>query len=218
MYAGMAHEVLRSIAETARERLLKPEEVLFRQGDASETHYVVGWGRLRLDQTTAEGQNVVIRYMGAGDLVGTVAVVRGMPFPATAVTVDDTMVLCWSRAALFEQMERHATIAMNAMRVMALRIEELQARLREVATQRVERRIAATLLRIVRQSGRRTDEGVEIPFTISRQELAELNATTLHTVSRTLSAWQQEGILSGRRASHIVIRKPHRLVQIAEEA
>ena len=148
-----------------------------------------------------EGQNVVIRYMGAGDLVGTVAVVRETPFPATAVAVEDSMVLSWSKATLYEQMDREPVIATNAVRVMGARIEELQARLREAATQRVERRIAATLLRLVRQSGRRTDEGVEIPFTVSRQDLAELSATTLHTVSRTLSAWQQDGILSGRRAS-----------------
>src|SRR3546814_11485016 len=86
------------------------------------------------------------------------------------------------------------------------------------ATQRVERRIASTLLLMVRQSGRRGDAGVEIPFVISRNELAEMTATTLHTVSRTLAAWEQEGILTGKRTVHLVITQPHRLVEIAEQA
>ena len=106
---------------------------------------------------------------------------------------------------------------MNAIGVIGGRLEELQARLQEVATQRVERRIASTLLRLANQSGRRTEAGVEIPFPISRQDLAEMTTTTLHTVSRTLSAWDAEGIVESRRSSHLVIVKPHRLVAIAEQ-
>src|SRR3546814_17535227 len=115
-------------------------------------------------------------------------------------------------------MARYPTIALKAINVSGVRVEEVQARVREVATQRVERRIASTLLRMVRQSGRRVDAGVEIPFVISRNELAEMTATTLHTVSRTLAAWEREGILTGKRTAHLVITQPHRLVEIAEQA
>lgn len=128
------------------------------------------------------------------------------------------MVLSWSAPRLSDHMERFPSIALNAIKVVGGRIEELQARLQEIATQRVERRIAATLLRLANQAGRRVEGGVEIPFALSRQDLAEMTATTLHTVSRTLSAWDQEGIVDSRRSSHLVIRRPHRLVEIAEQA
>lgn len=218
LFSGLDPDDLANIAGEARECLLHPGDVLFRQGDVADTSYVIAWGRLRLDQTTADGQNVVIRYLSASDLVGTVAVIRDIPFPATPTAVEDTLVLAWGKNALFDQMARHPVVSVNVAKVMGGRIEELQTRLHEAATQRVERRIAATLLRLVRQSGKRTEKGVEIPFTLSRQNLAEMTATTLHTVSRTLSAWQEEGIVTGRRADHIVILKPHRLVQIAEDA
>jgi CRP-like cAMP-binding protein len=85
-----------------------------------------------------------------------------------------------------------------------------------VATERVERRIAHALLRLVRQAGRRVEAGVEIDFPLSRQDVAEMTGTTLHTVSRTLSAWESQGIVeSGRQ--QVVIRKPHALVAIAED-
>ncbi|MND03740.1 transcriptional regulator FixK [compost metagenome] len=58
--------------------------------------------------------------------------------------------------------------------------------------------------------------GVEIDFPLSRQELAQMTGTTLFTVSRTLSAWEQDGMITaGRR--RVVVRQPHRLVQIAED-
>ena len=156
--------------------------------------------------------------MGPGDLVGTVAVLRGMPFPATPIAVEDCMLLAWSALRTADLLTRYPAIALNAINVIGGRLEEMQERLREAATQRVERRIASTLLRMARQSGRRVAGGVEIPFVVSRTDLAEMTATTLHTVSRTLAAWEQQGILSGKRAAHLVIAEPHRLVEIAEQA
>jgi CRP-like cAMP-binding protein len=218
LFQGLPSESLARIAGSALEVRLNRNDSPFRQGDAATHGHIVGWGRIRLDQATPDGQNVVLRYMGAGDMLGTVAVLRGIPYPATPVAVEDSLLLAWSAPRLSEHFAEYPALAMNAVRVVGSRLEELQQRLQEVATQRVERRLAGTLLRLVRQGGRRGEQGVEIPFAMSRQDLAELTATTLHTVSRTLSAWEQQGIIAARRSSHLVILQPHRLVAIAEEA
>lgn len=208
---------IRAAAESAAELPLEVGEPLFHQGDESSHGYLLAWGRVRLDQTTEDGRNIVIRHLGPGDMVGTIAVLRDKPYPATPVVVEAGIALYWSRAVLSSVIVENPAVAANTVELIGQRMEELQERLREVATHRVERRIAATLLRMVRHAGRRVEDGVEIPFTLSRNEIAEMNATTLHTVSRTLSAWEQEGILSGKRSTHLVITKPHRLVEIAEQ-
>jgi CRP-like cAMP-binding protein len=218
LFGGLTADDLAVIAREAREQRLKKDDQPFRQGEPATRHYVIGWGRLRLDQVTRDGQNLVLRFMGEGELLGSVAVLREVPYPATPTAIEDCLLLSWSAGGFAELMERCPRISLNAVKIIGGRLEDLQERLRELATQRVERRIAATLLRMARQSGRRVAGGVEIPFVLSRNELAELTATTLHTVSRTLAAWEQEGILSGKRAAHLVIAKPHRLVEIAEQA
>jgi CRP-like cAMP-binding protein len=60
------------------------------------------------------------------------------------------------------------------------------------------------------------DTGVEIDFPVSRQDIAEMTGTTLYTVSRLMSSWEERGILSGGR-QHIVLLKAHALVAIAED-
>ena len=83
-------------------------------------------------------------------------------------------------------------------------------------TERVERRIAHALLRLAQDAGRRVEGGVEIDFPLSRQDLAQMTGTTLFTVSRTLIAWEAQGLIAtGRR--RVVIRQPHRLVRIGED-
>lgn len=217
LFDGLDMDALAAVAEAAREQTVAKGENLFEQGNDATHCYVLGWGHIRLDQVTPDGQNIVLRHMGAGDMIGTVAVLRCMPFPATPVALEDSLVLSWSALRFGELMDLHPVIARNAIGVVGGRIEELQRRLQEVATQRVEQRIAATLLRLANQTGRRIGDGIEIPFPLSRQDLAEMTATTLHTVSRTLSAWDHEGVIESRRSSHLVIRQPHRLVEIAEQ-
>jgi CRP-like cAMP-binding protein len=167
-------------------------------------------------QTTRDGQQVVVRYVGPGEFMGIAAVTAGAIYPATATAVVDSVVLSWSTAAIAAVIARHPQIAVSALGGVGGRLNEAHARLREMSTERVERRIAHALVRLVRQSGARTDEGIEIAFPISRQDIAEMTGTTLHTVSRTLAAWEGDGILAGGRQK-IVIRDPHRLVTIAED-
>jgi CRP-like cAMP-binding protein len=218
LFSGLDRAGLEAVAEAAREQTTAKGETLFEQGDEATHGHVLGWGHIRLDQVTTDGQNIVLRHMGPGDMIGFVAVLRRMPFPATPVALEDSLTLSWSAPRFGELMATYPAIARNAIDVVGGRIEELQQRLQEVATQRVEQRIAATLLRLANQTGRRVEDGIEIPFPLSRQDLAEMTATTLHTVSRTLSAWDHEGIVESRRSSHLVIRQPHRLVQIAGQA
>lgn len=217
LYHGLDEREFAAVAKDARNLSLATGDELFRQGEDAAHGYVLGWGRLRLVQQSADGQNVTLRYMNPGDMVGTVAVLRRIPFPATAIAVEDCVAFSWSAVRIADHLQRFPLIAQNAIGVVGGRVEELMARLQETATQRVERRIAGALVRLAKQSGRRVEDGVEIPFPISRQDLAEMTATTLHTVSRTLSAWNAEGVVEARRTRCIVVRDLQRLTGIAEE-
>ena len=66
-----------------------------------------------------------------------------------------------------------------------------------MSSEQVEQRLAHALLRLAKQAGRKTDAGIEIDFPISRQDVAGMTGTTLHTVSRILSAWEQQALVEG---------------------
>jgi CRP-like cAMP-binding protein len=86
------------------------------------------------------------------------------------------------------------------MQALGARLQDSQKRIQDLSTQNVEQRIAGALVQLAQQAGRKTDEGLLIDFPLSRQDLAEMIGTTLHTVSRTLSAWEESGLVeSGRQ-------------------
>ncbi|MDQ2705271.1 MAG: Crp/Fnr family transcriptional regulator, partial [Pseudomonadota bacterium] len=155
--------------------------------------------------------------LGPGELAG-YATLAGIPdYPGTVVAVEDTHLFAWPASLMRQMMGKHPQVAMNAVAVLGSRYQEAQLRLRELSTETVERRIAHTLLRLAQQAGRRTAQGIEISFPLSRQDIAELTGTTLHTVSRTLSSWEKDGIVSSAHR-HIVLCLPDALAAITDDA
>ena len=117
-------------------------------------------------------------------------------------------------ATLHREYEGFAT---ESYRTLGARLGEFQARVEELATRAVEQRVASAVLRMVNQSGRKVDDGIEIAFPITRANIAEMTGTTLHTVSRLLSAWEKSGIVASTRR-HITVTAPHRLVLLSGAA
>lgn len=216
LFEGLSPSELQTVLRAARRRQVGREAFFFQQGDPASLLYVLVEGRVRLTQVTPEGDQVILRYIAPGEMFGGIATLGETTYPVSAQAVDGCQALIWDGETVARLMERMPRLALNALRLMAGRIQELQDRIRELATERVERRVARALLRLVRQAGRKVENGVLIDLPLSRQDLAEMTGTTLFTVSRIFSRWEEQGLVEVGREK-VLIRSPHGLVRIAED-
>ncbi|OQA43416.1 MAG: Global nitrogen regulator [Chloroflexi bacterium ADurb.Bin325] len=216
LFKGLGEAEWRAVVAAADRRRARAGAFFYHQGDAAAHYYMLLQGRARLIQVTPEGNQVILHLLSPGEAFGVAAAVLGGEFPASAEVIEDAEALVWGGAAMQRLMVEHPLLAINALRLVADRLHEIQNRYRELATERVARRIARTVLRLARQVGRRTAEGILIDLSLSRQDLAEMTGTTLYTVSRTLTAWEQAGLVDAGR-ERLLIRKVHSLVMIAED-
>ena len=106
----------------------------------------------------------------------------------------DSVVASWSKDDLLGLMNRHPQIAMNVIRIIGTRLKDVQERVRELSTQRVEQRVARAVLRLARQAGHSTVDGTAIEFPLRRKDVADISGTTLHTASRIPTAWEKAGL------------------------
>jgi CRP/FNR family transcriptional regulator, nitrogen oxide reductase regulator len=186
------------------------------QGEAADRIFYLSDGKLRLSQITPEGQQVVMRMFSAGSLFGLIAVSEGMEYPLSAQALDDCDLLVWTGADLRALIKRFPQMTSPVITFLAGSVREFQSRFTQLATERVERRLARSLLRLASQTGVKTAEGVLINLPLSRQDLAEMSGASLFTASRILSQWEQQGlVVTGREK--VTIRRPHGLVCIAED-
>jgi len=217
LFAGLDVAELDAILSEARTARYAKNAAVFEQGEDAHSFFVLLHGHVRASKMTPAGEQVVVRYVAPGEIFGVAKAIGLTRYPATAIAVDDSVALVWPSAAWPRLVTQHPALANNALQTVGARLQETHTRVIEMSTQQVERRVAHALLRLAKQAGRKVEHGVEIDFPISRQDIAEMTGTTLHTVSRTLSAWEQHGLIeSGRQ--RIVLRDPHRLFQLAEQA
>lgn len=216
LFKGLSDAELQEVTQAGKRSQFSPNAYLYYESDPAEKVFVLLKGQVRLSQVTPEGQQVILRYASPGEAFGVIAVISGINYPVSAQAVETVEALSWDRATMNQLMERYPRISLNAVHILANRVREFQDRVRELSTERVERRIARALLRLVRQTGKKVPEGVLIDLPLSREDLAQMTGTTLFTVSRTLSQWETRGIIrSGRE--RIIILFPHGLVSIAED-
>jgi CRP/FNR family transcriptional regulator, nitrogen oxide reductase regulator len=215
VFQNATEEDLTLIAGQGIERSIEEGEFFFFQGDPANYMYVLISGRAKLMQANPAGQQVNLRTINEWQMFGALGAVReGATYPASAQALENSTALAIKSEYLHDLMQTRPYLSFDLMKLMTGYIQEMQERYRELATEKVERRIARALLRLAAQMGAKNENGIELSFT--RQDLAEMSGTTLYTVSRTLSDWERQGLVEAGR-ERVLIRNPHGVVRIAEE-
>lgn len=215
MFEGLDAASLDRILQNARSLRVAKETAIFEQDAEAHAFFLLLDGRVRVVKSTPDGQQVIVRYIGPGELLGIAQALGRTTYPASAIAVVDCVVLSWPGRLWPEFAAAYPNFGASTYRTVGSRLNDVQTQVVEMATEQVERRVAHSLLRLIRQSGKKTEDGILIDFPISRQDIAEMTGTTLHTVSRLLTAWEEKGLVkSGRQ--QVTVVEPHRLMVLAE--
>ena len=201
LFRGLEEKGLQRILETAVSQRFDSRTFLFHQGETANNFYVILEGNIRLTQITPKGRQVIIRICEPGDPLAALVLLSNNPqYPLSAEAITKSKALSWNRQATMNMLEYYPQIAINGMKMVANRFWDLQAQHRELATERVEQRVALAILRLIKPTNNRNNNHNNFPkLTLTRQDLAEMTGTTAYTVSRICSQWEQQGILETGR-------------------
>ncbi len=216
LFAGLPPAALERVATSARVRKLRHRERGFNQGDDHVRVHALFSGWVRVSQTGSDGNQVVVRFIGPGTIFGVMAPFTDGRYQTDATAVLEAAEASWSEADLLGLMQAYPGIAVNMVRILGRRLQEMQERARELATQRADRRIAHALLRILGKTGLPAENGITIPFPLRRRDIADMAGTTLYTASRILAGWESAATVESRHRL-LTIRDLHRLRRMAEQ-
>ncbi len=191
--------------------------VAFDEGQPARRFYMILSGHIRMARITESGDMTIVLHIPPGQVFGFETNGLEPTHQTSAIAVRACRVLSWSNDLWPMFSNKYQGFAAEMFRCLNARADEMSNRIVEMQTKMAEQRIACALLRMIGQSGRKVASGVEIDFPISRQNIADMTGTTLHTVSRLLSAWEKQGLIEGTRC-HIIVKEPHRMVMIASAA
>jgi len=193
IFSELTGKELGKISALFEERRIKKDEYIFMEEDPSGWFYILSSGRVKIVKHSQSGKDLILEIISPGDVFGGVAVLDKKPFPASAQAMEPVSVVRISRRNLFDLMEEHPILKLAIVKSFSDRLRNAHETLKNIATERVERRIASLLLKLSEKVGIDDKGYKKLDFPLTRQEIAEMVGTTVETCIRSMSKFQKEG-------------------------
>ncbi|HTB71469.1 MAG TPA: Crp/Fnr family transcriptional regulator [Solirubrobacteraceae bacterium] len=194
---------LERIAQFAVPRDFEPSEVVFREGDASDTCYVVRSGRARAIRTHSGGRTLTLATFGPGDIFGELALFEDERRSATIEAIEATSALAVLGPDMRRLMSEHAEISARLVIALGRRLRETNERLARQSFQTVQSRVAVVLAQLVDQESLDGERG-DVLVTATQADLAQLAGSSRESASRFLAVLERAGVISQGRGRLVV--------------
>jgi CRP-like cAMP-binding protein len=208
-----------AIAEINRlfeDRDVPAEQAIYFEGDPGEYLYLVAMGKVKLMRHTSAGREVLLDILRGGEYFGSLSVPGGRGYTETAMAQTDCCILQISSSNFEKVLNTYPDVTMRVLNAVGQRLEESQEIVKQLSVYSTEQRIAAALVRLAKKMGEQKQEGPLIQLPFSRQDLAAMTGTTVETVSRVMSRFSEEGLISTGR-KWVEVNDLEHLEQIAKE-
>jgi CRP/FNR family transcriptional regulator len=212
-FRDLTRSQLAEIASWFREDTFMPDEFIFHEGDPAQRFWVVQDGEVKIAKYTPGGKEVVIEVIPAGETFGGASMLLTHQ-PATALALSHASTLSISVDLYREILQRYPAVGVRVIEALGERMLGV-IRMRALASERVERRIAHILLKMAEKCGGDTEEGCLLGVSLTRQDVAELADTTLETTIRTMSRFSKSGWVRTLRGGYILLREKAALQALA---
>jgi CRP/FNR family transcriptional regulator len=205
VFAGLSERDWEKVGDFFSERQYQKDDYIFLEGEAPEALYVVKNGKVKVLRHSTDGKDVVLRMAGPGQLLGSVAVFDGGGYPGTAQAIEECSLLVIGRNDCLTLVSRFPVFALTVINDMGTRLRSSAEQIRSLAVERVEQRIARTLLKLGQTAGADTPEGRVIELPLTRQDVADMTGTTVETAIRVMSKFRREELIFTRRGKVVLV-------------
>lgn len=207
VFEALGPPELARVADVAVTRTFPRGQVIFREGDASDTCYVVRSGHARAVRENPDGRQIALAHFGPGDIFGELAMFDDENRSATVETLDDVEVIAILGADMRRLLREHPDIAVKLVSALGRRLREANERLSRQSFQTVQSRVAGVLGQLVRQAQAEGAHDADVLVTVTQAEIAQLAGSSRESASRFLAVLERAGIVSQGRG-RLTVHEP----------
>jgi CRP/FNR family transcriptional regulator, nitrogen oxide reductase regulator len=213
LFSGLDFSACAYMASIARFKYFACGDVIFVAGEPISDVLILAEGRVKLSQVSEKGYEVILRLCSPGEEIYSPSFVHQGEYFSSAQALQACRVLAWDVRNFRDAQERFPILQGNGLSTLARRTQELERRYYDVSTRNIAPRLARGVIQLVDQIGKKVDGHVEIH--LSQESLAQMMAMTASSVSRLLTKWELEGLVSLRRGA-IAVRSVSGLSDICQ--
>ncbi len=198
-FSTLGEEDLARVAAVAVPRSFQAGEVVFHEGDRSDTCYVIRIGHVRAVREHAGGRMLTLATLGPGDIFGELAIFDEEERSATVETLEDSEVVAILAGDMRRLLREHGDIAVKLLAALSRRLRETNERLARQSFQTVQSRVASTLAELVGAARAEGAQDGDVLITATQADVAQLAGSSRESASRFLAVLERAGIITQGR-------------------
>lgn len=198
-FSDLGPEELQRVAAVVVQRRFSPHTVIFREGDASDTCYVVSTGHARATREHQDGRQISLAHFGPGDIFGELAMFDEEKRSATIETLDDVEALAIAGGDMRRLLREHPDIAVKLVVALGRRLRQANERLTRQSFQTVQSRVAGVLGQLVEQARAEGAGDGDVVVTTTQADIAQLAGSSRESASRFLAVLERAGVVTQGR-------------------
>jgi CRP/FNR family transcriptional regulator len=199
LFSELGDEDLAQVAELAVPRTFGAGEVVFREGDASDTCYVIRSGHARAVLEHPDGRSIALARFGPGEIFGELAMLGEEPRSATVESLEETEAIAILGPDMRRLLREHPEISVKLIASLGRRLREANDRLSRQSFQTVQSRVASVLAELVSAAREEGAPDGDVLITATQADLAQLVGSSRESTSRFLAVLERAGIITQGR-------------------
>jgi len=199
VFSTLAPDDLGRVSELAVPRRFEAGQVVFREGDASDTCYIVRSGHARAVRAHRDGRTITLAQFGPGDIFGELALFEDERRSATVEAIERMAAIALLGPDMRRLMAEHGDITLKLVIALGRRLRETNERLARQSFQTVQSRVASVLVQLVEQARAEGAIDGDVLLTATQADLAQLAGSSRESASRFLAVLERAGVITQGR-------------------
>jgi CRP/FNR family transcriptional regulator, cyclic AMP receptor protein len=191
-----------------RTRHIREKEVVFSKGDRAAQAFLILDGRVKVSASSEDGKEIIFAILGAGELLGEIALIEGNEHSASVIAIEPTDLLALERKDFIRLIREDSDVALSLLTTVCSRLRGASELAEDLSFLPLPVRLAKRLIALAHTYGIASTRGIRIGLHLCQQELANMVSTTRESVNKQLAVWQGEGLISMRKGYLTVIDIP----------
>ena len=212
VFETLAAPDLERVAQVAVPRSFSAHQVIFREGDASDTCYVVESGHARATREHADGRSIALAHFGPGDIFGELAMFDDELRSATVEAIEDVAAIAILGSDMRRLLREHPDIAYKLVIALGRRLRETNERLSRQSFQTVQSRVAGVIGQLVQQARAEGAADGDVLVVVTQAEVAQLAGSSRESASRFLAVLERAGVITQGRG-RVTVHDPEALLR-----
>ncbi|MEJ2672752.1 MAG: Crp/Fnr family transcriptional regulator [Deltaproteobacteria bacterium] len=214
LFSGLPEPDLAPLARMSVRKNFPRGATIFGEGKEALGFYILICGQIKLVKSSPDGKEYIIRLVGEGETFAEAAVFGEIPYPVTAITLEDCQTLFFPKAPFLNHLAATPALARNMLATLSRLLLHLTRQLEDLSLKEVSARLARYILERCRNTHGEINKGLYCELPTTKTQLAAYLGTISETLSRTLSRFKSLGLIEMDKGK-ITIIDPVALQKIA---